>query len=249
MAFANVVIYPDTSDDSGGFLWWGRVSDPHEDDWIIFKSVSSSKLIASAYGMGIHQLIGLPTWAEADRRNLDAKMDADTFEALQQLPPDERLKEQRLMMQTALAGRYHLQAHRETREMPVYELVIASGGLKVSETEPDPLEHVGASFFMPRNWTNSGTMRDLATQLAEPAGGIVIDKTGLGNKRFRYQLKWSSDGDSGAAGGGTSIFTALEQQLGLKLVRATDPVGVLVVDHMERPTTGPFPQAATHASL
>lgn len=245
MAFASVMIYPDTSDDSGGFLWWGRAPYPQSDDWIIFKSVSSSKLIASAYGMGIHQLIGLPAWAEADRYNLQAKMDADTFEAFQQLPPDERLKEQRLMMQAALAGRYQLQAHRETRDMPVYELVVASGGLKISEIDPDPLDHSGASFFMPRKWYNIGTMQDLASQLAGPVGGIVIDKTGSGNKRFHYPLVWNSDG----RGGETSVLTALQEELGLKLVRATDPVEVLVIDHMEKPTTGMFPKPATHASL
>jgi uncharacterized protein (TIGR03435 family) len=249
MAFAKVMMFPDTSDGSGGFLWWGRASDPHDEDWIIFKSVSSSKLIASAYGLGIHQLIGLPAWAEADRFDLSGNMSADTFEAFQKLPSDERLRQQRLMMQAALAGRYQLQVHRETREMPVYELVVASGGLKVSETDPDPLDHGGASFFRPRNWNNSGTMQDLASQLGEPADGIVIDKTGLGNKRFRYQLKWNSDGHSNAAGGDTSIFTALEEQLGLKLVRATDPVKVLVIDHIEKPTAGMSPEVPSRASL
>ena len=229
MAFDEVSFYPETAADAGsGFLWW---SGP--DHWM-FAGVSSLNLIANAYGLGIHQVIGFPRWAETDRYDLMATMDREKFEAFKTLPMDEQLRQQRLMTQAVLADRYQLKAHYETREMPVHELVVANAGLKLTERVLE--RHQGSSFFSPRDWYNNyGTMEDLANKLAGPTGGVVIDKTGLGTKAFFYLLKWTSDSQSGAAGGAPSLFTALEEQLGLKLVPATDTVEVLVNDHIEKP--------------
>jgi uncharacterized protein (TIGR03435 family) len=244
MAFDEVMFYPETTVDTGeGFLWW----DVPLDYWM-FDNVSSLNLIANAYGLGIHQVIGFPRWAETDRYGLAADIDREKFEAFKTLPVDEQLRQQRLMTQAVLADRYHLKAHYETREVPVYELVVANGGPKLRE---QVLEfHPGSSFFRPRNWWGSyGTMEDLASKLAGPTGGVVIDKTGLGTKTFWYKLKWTSDSQSGMAGGALSIFTALEEQLGLKLVPATDPVEVLVIDHIEKPAPGMYRKAPSQPSL
>jgi uncharacterized protein (TIGR03435 family) len=243
MAFDKVMFYSDTTADNGaGFLWWGIPN-----IWT-FSNVSSLKLVANAYGLGIHQVIGFPEWAESDRYVLTVEMDLEKLEAFKSLPMEEQLRQQRLMMQAVVADRYQLKAHHETREMPVYELVVVSGGPKLREkvSEGRP----GASFFQPRYWWgNYGTMEDLAGKLAGPTGGVVIDKTGLGTKTFRYYLKWASDRQSGTAGGAPSIFTALEEQLGLKLVAATDPVEVLVIDHIEKPTPAMHLKAASGPSL
>ncbi len=229
VAFDKVMFYPDTTADNGdGFLWWGIPN------WWTFSNVSSLNLIANAYGLGMHQVIGLPEWGGTDRYFLEATMDREKLEAFKTLPIDEQLRQQRLMMQAVLADRYQLKAHLETREMPVYELVVAHGGPKLREKVLEARS--GASFFTPRNWTINGTMRDLASKLAGPTGGVVIDKTGLGTKTFNYDLKWTSDSQSGLAGGAPSISTALEEQLGLKLVPGTDQVEVLVIDHIEKPT-------------
>ena len=241
MAFDEFMLYPDTADDNGdGFLWWGIPN------YWTFTNVSSLKLVANAYGLGTHQVIGFPGWAETDRYSLMAKMDLEKLEVFKTLPMDEQLRQQRLMMQAVLADRYQLRAHHETREMPVYELVVAHGGPKLTEklSEGRP----GASFIMPRHWTNYGTMEDLASKLAGPTGGVVVDKTGLGMKTFMYELKWTSDSQSGMAAGAPSIFEALEQQLGLKLVPATDPVEVLVIDQIEKPTPVFFLQASSSSS-
>lgn len=144
MAFAKVLLFPATGGDTGGgFLWWGLVSD---NAWQ-FVNVSSSNLIANAYGLGIHQVIGLPKWAEIDRYAMYSHMGADRFGDFKELPVGEQTRQQRLMMQAALADRYLLQAHRETREMPVYELVVANGGVKIAEE--DIGGHIGSSFFTP----------------------------------------------------------------------------------------------------
>jgi len=242
MAFDEFAFYPDTTDDNGdGFLWWGIPN------YWTFSNVSSLNLVANSYGLGMHQVIGFPGWAETDRYILSAEMDPEKLEVFKTLPMDEQLRQQRLMMQAVLADRYQLKAHHETREMPVYELVVAHGGPKLTEKvlEGRP----GASFFMPRNWTIYGTMDDLASKLAGPTGGVVIDKTGLGTKTFMFDLKWTSDSRSGVAGGAPSTSTALEEQLGLKLVPATEPVEVLVIDHIEKPTPAMHLKAASGPSL
>ncbi len=228
-AFDKVMFHPDTTADNGdGFLWWGIPN------YWTFSNVSSLNLIANAYGLGMHQVIDLPKWGETDRYLLEATMDREKLEAFKTLPVDEQLRQQRLMMQAVLADLYQLKAHLETREMPVYELVVADGGPKLREKMLEARS--GASFFMPRNWTINGTMNDLASKLAGPTGGVVIDKTGLGTRTFSFDLKWTSDSQSDLAVGAPSLSTALEQQLGLKLVPGTDQVEVLVIDHIEKPT-------------
>lgn len=229
MAFDEVMFYPDTAADTiHGFLWWDS------SNYWMFDNVSSLNLIANAYGLGMHQVIGVPRWAEIDRYGLAANLDRAKLEEFKTLSTDEQLRQQRLMTQAVLADRYQLKVHRETREMPVYELVVANGGLKLTEKVLE--RHQGSSFFSPQDWwANYGTMEDLANKLAEPTGGVVIDRTGQGTKTFFYLLKWTSDSQSGASGD-PSIFKALEEQLGLKLVPATDPVEVLVIDHIEKPT-------------
>lgn len=242
VAFDKVMLYPDTTADNGdGFLWWGIPN------YWTFSNVSSLNLIANAYGLGMHQVIGLPGWAETNRYGLMAEMDLERLEAFKTLPPDEQLRQQRLMLQAVLANRYQLSAHLETREMPVYELIVAHGGPKLREKVLEARS--GASFFMPRNWTINGTMNDLASKLAGPVGGVVIDKTGLGTETFNYALRWTSDTQSGMASGAPSIFTALEEQLGLKLVPATDQVEVLVIDHIEKPTPETYNKASSEPSL
>jgi uncharacterized protein (TIGR03435 family) len=243
MAFDEVMFYPDTTADNGdGFLWWGIPN-----HWT-FSNVSSLNLIANAYGLGMHQVIGFPGWADTDRYALSVGMNLEKLEAFKTLPMDEQLRQQRLMMQAVLADRYQLKAHHETREMPVYELVVVDGGPKLREKVLEG--HPGGSFFMPRHWWGIyGTMEDLANKLSGPAGGVVIDKTGLGTKTFLYGLKWTSDSQNGIAAGAPSIFTALEEQLGLKLVPATDQVEVLVIDHIEKPTPGFYPKAPSGSAL
>jgi uncharacterized protein (TIGR03435 family) len=167
-----------------------------------------------------------------------ATMDADKFEAFKKLPLGEQLKQRQLMMQASLAGRCQLKAHRETREMPVYELVVAKGGLR-GFLEKDPGDE--SLFFSTLGWWHTGTMENLASNLAGPSDRIVVDKTGLGARRFFTALRWIPDSKVDTAGGGSSIFKALEEQLGLELVPATEPVEVLVIDHIEKPAAGGWP--------
>ena len=248
-AFDTFSVYPVSPDEyqnqasgflyqTSGFLWW-----PGYNGWTI-ADAPLLNTIAGAYGLGIGQIIGVPRWVETDRYNLSATMDADKFEAFKKLSMDDQLKQRQLMMQASLAGWCQLKAHRETREMPVYELVVAKGGLKkMRELRLDELKNGGneSIFFFPGGWWYTGTMESLARNLAGPSGRIVVDKTGLGSKRYFNALHWIPDGKGDTAGGGPSIFKALEEQLGLELVLATEPVEVLVIDHIEKPTAEGWP--------
>ena len=235
-AFDALIIYPVSPDayqnQTSGFLWWAG-----HNGWTM-TDVPLLTTIASAYGLGIDQIIGSPRWVETDRWDLMAMMDADKFEAFKKLPVDEQIKQRHLMMQASLAGRCQLKAHRETREMPVYELVAAKGGPKKMLEVDRWYESV---FFFSGGWWHTGTMENLASNLAGPSGRIVVDKTGLRDKQFFNALHWTADGKGDTADGGPSIFKALKELLGLELVPATDQVEVLVIDHIEKPTAGDWP--------
>ena len=137
------------------------------------------------------------------------------------------------MLQSLLADRCKLKVHFETKEFPVYDLVIARGGLKMKEATSDEKSMERAS---------EGKLTGRATGIGSliavlPADGrLIVDKTGLGNKRFDFDLQWTPDDRRMDAVSGPSLFTALEEQLGLKLVSSKAPGKVLVIDQMERPS-------------
>jgi uncharacterized protein (TIGR03435 family) len=157
------------------------------------------------------------------------------------------------MIQALLADRFKLQFHRETKELPTYVLVVAKGGPKFHESEvvEGPDKPKGTRMSMNgRGQFNleRAPMAALANQLAQVLGRSVIDKTGLpGN--YDFELKWTPDestpgmarmavGDGppppSDAGAGTSIFTALQDELGLKLESTKGPVEILVIERAQK---------------
>jgi len=168
------------------------------------------------------------------------------------------------MLQDLLAERFGLKAHRETREMPVYALVIAKGGSKLAEAKEDaPPLIAGANepgpggapplpFRAPMMRMGRGELigqelstADIARQLSGMTGRAVIDKTGLTGK-YDIRLKWTPDEPPSAIGtegprpetpdSAPSLFTALQEQLGLKLEPQKGPVEQIVIDHVDKLT-------------
>jgi uncharacterized protein (TIGR03435 family) len=142
------------------------------------------------------------------------------------------------MMIPLLAERFHLKAHVEPKTLPVYELVVVHGGPKVKlSAEPA----TDSSINMSANNTDriltakAASTADLAQALSDLVHRQVIDKTGLAG-RADITLKWTSDEAMDQGGEVLSIFTALQEQLGLKLVSSKGPVETLVIDHIEMPT-------------
>jgi uncharacterized protein (TIGR03435 family) len=154
------------------------------------------------------------------------------------------------MLQALLADRFKLTIHRETKNLPIYSLVIAKGGSKLQEAHLDgrPEDHM---IRVGRGELTAPGIRleDFAHILTQQTGRTVVDNTGL---KGHYDLKFHWTPDQGEAfdgpGGSTSpessissdmppsIFTAIQEQLGLKLESRKGPVEILVIDHVEKPS-------------
>jgi uncharacterized protein (TIGR03435 family) len=204
--------------------------------------------VCNAYDVFPYQCLGGPAWFESDLYDIEAKPDNVTTEQLLKLGWKERWSVEQRMQQALLADRLKLKVHYETREMPIFALVVAKGGLKMHEAKPgDTYENglkegngkalgAGASYVGNGKIVMQGMSMDaLATQLSGTTSHIVQNKTGLPglyNIRLQYADSDSPPPDSTAP----SIYTAIEEQLGLKLKTSKGPVRVLVIDHVERPS-------------
>jgi len=208
-------------------------------------------LIYQAYGVTMSsQISRLPEWVKTDHYFVSARANEETVEAWKSLSSQDRWKQQQLMLQALLADRFHLQVRREVKDLPVYDLVIAKSGLKMKEAAPEEKDIIdvktdsatdtasGAVEYTKTMTARAVSAASLAHYLPHDAGRIILDKTGLGEKKFDFELKWSSNQEAPADSGGTgpSLFKALEEQLGLKLEPAKEPVDTFVVDHIERPS-------------
>ena len=194
-------------------------------------NTSLEMLILWAYDIRKDRLFGKPKWLDSVAYDIVAKTSEDT-------PLAGIVPQMRLMMQSLLAARFQLQVHRETRELPMYDLVVNKGGPKVQLKEavdsPAPNRN---PFSMTSRGRLSGVQVStgmLARVLSDQLGEAVEDKTGL-NGIFDFTLEWVPDIDAmtAAVKNGPSIFTAIQEQLGLKLEARKGPVQVLIIDRLE----------------
>ena len=164
-----------------------------------------------------------PGWAESAGFDIEAK----AGESAGEVPHEQVLK----MIQALLADRFQLTMHRETRQLPVYNLVIGKGGatMKMADSNAEPTR----TTMMGELVTQKMSMTMLANVLVFELQRPVIDATGLKGD-FAFRLEWSrGPGESDA---GPSLFTAVQEQLGLRLESAKGPVEVVVIDHVEKPS-------------
>lgn len=168
-------------------------------------------------------------------------------DAMQQMPSKQRQEQIALMEQSLLADRFKLQVHFETRELPEFSLEVMKGGPKLPPAaDPSGLQRRSLQSLKAQGWEMKATgasIQTLAGMLQnepEIAGGLIIDKTGLTGS-YDVTLDWAGDNAAGAPSTSPdeavpSLFTALQEQLGLRLVETKGPVEVIVIDHIERPT-------------
>jgi len=155
------------------------------------------------------------------------------------LPPAENEQQVRLMLRAMLADRFRLQLHTETRKERILNLEAAGSGLKAQEVDapvpPDKEGLVGLAMGDDggRMIGKKSTMAGVARALAPLLKATVVDRTGL-TGMYDYVLEWSLDSDASATR--PTIFTALQEQLGLRLESVKAPVDTLVIDHIERPS-------------
>ena len=228
LAYEVVSVKPHQTTSNGG-MWWRTTSDGFS-----ASGIGLENMITTAYDLVMpDQIAGLPGWAHSDTFDIEAKMDEDTAAAMKQLPKPEFRRAYLSMMQSLLADRFQLKVHHETRELPVYNLVIAKGGSKLKEAAAG--EKGWTSMSSRQISATAVDIHSLAFSLANDVGRFVIDKTGLAGK-YDLTVKWTPDDEQATADSGPDIFTALDEQLGLKLVPAKGPVDTIVVDRIEKPS-------------
>lgn len=191
-------------------------------------------LIRSAYGVLLeNQVEGLPGWAKSENIAVEAKIDPETTAALNKLPGAERWKQMQLMLQAMLADRFALKVHRDSRDLPIYVLTVAKNGSKMQKTAADG-SGGNAKYNTDKITAHATSVEALAANLSFTVGREIVNKTGL-EGGYDFTLDFAPDG-ADPSDTRPSIFTALEEQLGLKLEPARGPVDVIVVDHIERAT-------------
>ncbi|HEY5055574.1 MAG TPA: TIGR03435 family protein, partial [Acidobacteriaceae bacterium] len=204
------------------------------EDSLTATNVPLKLLIEFAYDVKDELIFGLSGPVSDARFDVTAKVIAPGGGA----PPKLSDAQLAAMIIPLLADRFHLKAHLEPKTLPVYDLIVAKGGPKLKLTDK-PV--IGSWNISGENTDKvltieSASMADLAAILSDQANRQVIDKTGLTGVSD-VTLKWSDD--VAATQGGPdviSIFTAIEEQLGLKLQPSKGPVDTLVIDHAEMPT-------------
>jgi uncharacterized protein (TIGR03435 family) len=218
-------------------------------DGVTIENATLLNIIRAAYGMFNSvddKFIGIPNWAKTDRFDIEAKVDGADAAKFQNLNFDQR----QLMVQALLADRFGLQAHHEVRELPVYSLVVAKNGPRLQGSKPVEGADPGGTLKREAGQITGQNIvvSQLVTALTRTLGRNVIDKTERLPGKYDFTLRWSPDEgetqESPGQGGpsrttdssGPSIFTAIQEQLGLKLEPGKGPVDCLVVDRLEKPS-------------
>ena len=186
-------------------------------------------LLMTAYQVEPWQISGGPAWLDTDRFNIVANAPGAGSPTAQQV---------RLMLRTFLADRFQLKVHREMREGPVFALVLDKRGPKLKRsTSADSSFTLGGGRTVQMTFQKS-TTGFLALQLSN-SGGLgreVVDKTGLTGD-YDFKLEWAAGADGNPPDSNEpGLFTALQEQLGLKLEPRKAPLEMLVIDHAEKPS-------------
>jgi uncharacterized protein (TIGR03435 family) len=265
-SFEVASIKPNHSGDTGTHI---NIADPSR---FVAINVTAKFLVTYAYNMRDYQVSGGPAWIASDRFDIVAKVEDSLAREIPKLLPAQRQDQMRLLVRSLVADRFKLSVSHETKQLPVYALVVAKGGSKLKEVPPPnvqsnagsspPPSAPGVAQHSPQpggygmdidNGRAILTARaipisNLVNILSQPLGRPLVDQTGL-KGTYDIALKWTpDDGPSGSqpsvlpdsasesdAGGG-AIFTALQEQLGLRLESTKGPVDTIVIDHIEMPS-------------
>ncbi len=197
---------------------------------VLLLDTTVEQFLLLGYGVQKSQLAGEPDWIKTERWDVDGVPDVEGEPSMRQLQG---------LMRKILAERFGLQLHHEQREMPVFALTVAKGGPKMIANTSDP-----NGWFDQQNGTANGrhvealkntSMADLALILQFHVDRPVVDQTGL-KGRYDLKLQWTVDeAQTTAPDAPPGLFTAIQDQAGLKLERVKAPADVLVIDAVERP--------------
>jgi uncharacterized protein (TIGR03435 family) len=205
-------------------------------------NVTVSWMIKLAYNVHAHQISGAPSWVDSERYDTVGRSDT---------PGEPSRDQMKLMIQKLLVDRFQLKFHTVKKELPVYAMVVAKSGPKLTVSAGDPNAFPGIGFgrepgvisLVGRNTGLNGVANGLQSNILDKP---VVDQTGL-TGRYDFQLRFTPDAGQLANFSGIEpanavdnappdIFTAFEQQLGLKLQASKAVVDVMVIDMIERPS-------------
>ncbi len=248
-----------------GWQYGFSITDPPSEGTFYATDVTVQRLVGMAYGVRYSWLIqGAPSWLDSETFDIQAKADSAVNNELGKLSPEAGRLVKHRMLQALLVDRFKLALHRETQDLPVYALVIAKNGPKLQESKsgdtlPNPVRgsddrlSPGSMRMGPGQLAGHGiSAAELVDLLSQQLGRTVVDKTGL-KGIYDFTIQWTADqspvavangpydGKPGTdnlpppGSSGPSIFTAIQEQLGLELESQKAPVEVLVIDHIERP--------------
>ena len=220
-AFEAAAIKP-SKDADFGTHWRSR------DNRLNIGNMTLKQLVAVAWSAKDFQVSGGPKWADSDRWNIDAK--AETAVSDRQLMA---------MLQTLLAERFQLVLRQETKPMPAYALVVAKGGLKI---KPAVGEGSSSNSHNGKLSAEHITMEKLADLVQRQLRMPVVDETGV-KDAFSFTLEWSVErtragdsADAALAATGPTLFTALPEQLGVKLENRKVQMAAYVLERAEKPS-------------
>ena len=197
-------------------------------------NVNLKAFMEVAYDLADLRMSGGPDWTGKETFSLEAKADPDLDARLAALPPAEGRQIKRDMLAALLADRFKLKVHTESRRMPVYTLLVAKSGSRLGQAgvrRETPSAGGDRIVVLP----GGKSLEQLAYELSWRLGRPVIDQTGL---QYRGECRLSFEELAGASAdsGQPSVFTAIQEQLGLRLEPGIAPVPMLIIDHAERPT-------------
>jgi bla regulator protein blaR1 len=211
------------------------------------RNLTLRTLIQRAYGLLDFQISDGPAWINSERYDIQAKAlrnarDESVPNDLSKLTPEQgKIFQDQFLerLRTLLTDRFQVKFRRETKDLPVYALVVAKGGPKIHEATG------GKSDLQLRKSqldAKGVPIANLTRILSQRLGRSVLDATGL-TGTYDFTLQWAPDPTPAAPDnvaapelGGPSIFTAVEEQLGLKLESKRGPVDIFVIEHAERPS-------------
>lgn len=186
------------------------------------QGLSLTILVQMAFGINPNQMV-IPEWADSAKFDITAKTGSNVPLTYLQMRP---------LLEKMLAERFGMTYHRETREIQGYAMVPAKGGLKLTPAKPGSSKGGGGrsgAIDMPNT-----TMKSFAGMLTAFIKRPVADKTGATGE-YEVKLSYARDGDADSTL--PSIFTALQEEMGIKLESAKVPVEMVVIDHLEKTPT------------
>ena len=210
-------------------------------DRILIENFTLRHLIRSAYGLKTDsQVLGGPDWLDKQAFDISAKIDDAEIEKMKAMDWPSKQRERSAMLRSLLAERFALKAHFEQRTMPVYALVVDKPGAKLTSSSPETTakgNHISTTNGrMTATATSMDAFADDLEYRPETGGRMVLNRTGLTGE-YDFKLNWALDNGDGTTVDSSlpGLFTALREQLGLKLQPEKGEVQVVVIESAVKP--------------